>query len=85
MNILFVASGNKNDKPGAVVLNQALSIQNEGVSVDFFLIKRTGLIGYLRNITPLSRYIRLTKPQIIHAHYSLSAIVASFAALLSIR
>jgi len=85
MNILFVASGNKNDKPGAVVLNQALSIQNEGVSVDFFLIKRTGLIGYLRNITPLSRYIRLTKPQIIHAHYSLSAIVASFAALLSKR
>ncbi len=83
LRVLFVASGNKDGKPGAVVHNQALSLQTEGVSVSFFLIKGSGLIGYLKNIIPLSKYIKFHKPHIVHAHYSLSAITATLALFIS--
>lgn len=83
MKVLFVCSGNKDGKPGTVVLNQALSIEHEKLSVDFFLIKGTGIIGYIKNIFPLAKHIKLTKPQIIHAHYSLSAITATLSLFFS--
>lgn len=78
MRVLFVCSGNSG-KAGYVVENQASDITEFGIDIDFFLITGKGLIGYFKNILPLKRLLRASKYDVIHAHYSLSAYVASFA------
>ncbi|MDD2279766.1 MAG: glycosyltransferase family 4 protein, partial [Bacteroidales bacterium] len=81
MRVLFVCSGNKQGKPGAVVQNQADSLVKLGVQIEFFLICGKGLKGYLKNVYPLYQYLIKTDVDIIHSHYSLSAIVSSLALL----
>lgn len=81
MKVLFIASGNKQDKPGAVVQNQAETLINGGVEVEFYLIRGKGLKGYLKNIYPLYKHLKNTDVDVIHSHYSLSAIVTSIALL----
>lgn len=85
MKVLFVASGNKANGPGVVVKNQADSLAQQNIIVSYYLIRGSGFIGYLKNVSPLAKHIKDNDFDIIHAHYSLSAIVASFASLLSIR
>ena len=58
MNILFVASGNNNGKPGSVVKNQAESLQAEGVSIDFFLVEGKGLKGYIKAGLKLRSFLK---------------------------
>lgn len=77
MKILFVCSGNNENKISNVVLNQGISIEKEGQAVDYFPIIGKGIFGYLRNILPLRKFIKKNKYDIIHAHYSLSAFTAS--------
>jgi glycosyltransferase involved in cell wall biosynthesis len=79
MKVLFIASGNKTGKPGTVVKNQADSLQASGISIDFFLVKGKGIFGYLRNVFPLINYIKQNPPDIIHSHYSMSAMVTTIA------
>lgn len=78
MKILFVASGNQG-APSPVVQNQGDALVSEGVTVDYFLIKGKGIKGYLKNVKPLRKYLTEHKYDAIHAHYSLSAFVASLA------
>ena len=78
MKILFIASGN-HGAPSPVIQNQGDALVSEGVIVDYFLIKGKGIKGYLRNVKPLRRYLQEHKYDAIHAHYSLSAFVASLA------
>ena len=80
MRILFVASGN-HDVPSPVVQNQGDALVSEGVIVDYFLIKGKGIKGYLRNVMPLRKYMKVHQYDAIHAHYSLSAFVASLAGI----
>jgi teichuronic acid biosynthesis glycosyltransferase TuaC len=79
MRVLFVCSGNSTHGIGNVVFNQAESLRNQGVQIDFFPVKGKGLIGYTKNIPLLWKYLHNNKFDIIHAHYSASAFVASFA------
>ncbi len=76
MRVLFICSGNTN-KPGTVVYNQALSLKSKEIQVDFFLIKGGGIAGYLRNIRPLRKHVKQNTYNLFHAHYALSAFVAS--------
>lgn len=78
MKILFVSSGNSN-KVKTVVKNQADSLIAQGIEIHFFLIKGRGVLGYLKNIFYLKKILNKTHFDIIHAHYSLSAFVASLA------
>lgn len=78
MNVLFVASGNSG-KVSPIVKNQMEALVSNEIEVDIFLIKGKGVLGYLRNIYPLKSIIRSHKYDVIHAHYSLSAFVASLA------
>lgn len=78
MRILFVASGN-HGAPSPVVQNQGDALVSEGVTVDYFLIKGKGIKGYLKNVKPLRKYLKEHNYDAIHAHYSLSAFVASLA------
>lgn len=78
MKVLFIASGN-HGAVSPVVGNQAEALMSEGVEIEWYLIKGKGLKGYLKNVMPLRKYLREHKYDAIHAHYSLSAFVASLA------
>lgn len=76
MKILFISSGNSGVvKP--VVYNQAVSLKKQNVSIDYFLVKGKRIGGYLKNIKPLRTAMRNTNYDVVHAHYSFSAFLAS--------
>lgn len=79
MNVLFISSGNSKEGISQIVLNQGKSLENQGVKVDYYTIKGKGIMGYFKNIAPLRHVLKKNKYDIVHAHYSLSGIVASIA------
>jgi len=79
MKVLFVSSGNKKFEDSPIVRNQGESIRRIGIKVEFFYVIGRGLVGYFQNILRLRRFLKLNTFDLIHAHYSLSAIVASLA------
>ena len=79
MKVLFVCSGNKNNGPSDVVKNQYASLVNIGIQVDIYTIRGKGVLGYLKNIRPLRNKLKKENYDLIHAHYSLSGIIASLA------
>ena len=79
MKILFVHSGNSKRYPVSPFLRaQADSLRAEGVEIVFFPVVGKGL-GYLRNVKPLRKTIRSTRPDVVHAHYALCGWVAVLA------
>lgn len=86
MNVLFVSSGNNSlNKPSSIVLNQAISLENENVKVDHYLIKGKGIKGYIKNILPIIKLINNKNFDILHAHYGTSGIIAKIAIVLSMK
>ncbi|MFW5803902.1 MAG: glycosyltransferase family 4 protein [bacterium] len=80
MRVLFVCSGNnKANGISPFIQSQADSLVNTGLQVDFFIIKQPGLIGYFKHIFKLQKFLKTNSFDVIHAHYSLSAIVAGLA------
>jgi len=79
MKVLFVCSGNKTEGIGIIVKNQGDSLIKAGIELEYYGIEGKGIIGYLKNIKKLKKKTRNIHYDIIHAHYSLSGIVASFA------
>ena len=77
MKVLFVSSGNRGISP--IVRNQGDSLKKQGVSVDYYPIKGKGILGYLSNVGKLRRHLKENDYDIVHAHYSLTAFVASIA------
>jgi len=77
MKILFVCSGNnKANEISPFIQSQADSLVNAGLQVDFFIVNQPGLLGYYRHIFKLRKFLKNNSCDIVHAHYSLSAIVA---------
>lgn len=79
IRVLFVHGGNsKSFSISPFIADQAKSLVNLGITVDFFPIKGKGIIGYLKNVPRLKRYVKHSKSKfdVIHAHYALSAMVA---------
>lgn len=72
MKILFVSSGNSG-KVSPFVKQQADSISSTGITVELFLIKGKGILGYLKNYFSLKKAIKDSKPDLIHAHFWASA------------
>ena len=59
MKVLFVCSGNKSkNKPGIVVHNQAKSLKQKGIEIEYYLINKKGLWGYLKAIQPLIKRLK---------------------------
>lgn len=79
LKVLFVCSGNSPNGISPIVKNQGESIRRNGIELDYFPIKGKGFKGYLKNIPKLKKFLRANKYDIIHAHYSLSGIVATLA------
>lgn len=77
MKILFIRSGNSGIDP--ISTSQGMSLRKLGQEVVFFDLTGRGIKGYLSNIPRIRQQARLEKPDLLHAHYSLSGIVAALA------
>lgn len=76
MKILIVG----NNKPGhfaPFVEEQARALQMQGCEIVFFGVQGKGIMGYLRCLPALKRTIRQHQPDLIHAHYGLSGLLAN--------
>lgn len=79
MKILFVSSGNSREGISPIVKRQGESLAQTGMEVDYFTIKGKGYKSYFRHIFILRNHLKSTHYDKVHAHYSFSAFVASFA------
>lgn len=76
MKVLIVANYN----PGhfsPFVLEQVESLKKLGVEFDFYGIIGKGPVGYIKNLPALKRKIKEYLPDLIHAHYGLSGLLAT--------
>lgn len=78
MKILIVASYNKN-RYAPFIVEQAESLQKAGCKIEWFGVQGKGVAGYLKAVPKLRAKIREWKPDIIHAHYGLSCLLANIA------
>ena len=76
MKVLILCSGNNNTVAPFISV-QVEALNKMGVETEYFLIKGKGVTGYLKNIKGLKQAIRTFRPNLIHAHYGLSGLVAT--------
>lgn len=76
MKVLFVCSFNKGSI-SSYVHNQVESIRRFGIQAEYFLIQGKGLLGYLSNYARLRKEISKLNPDLIHAHYGFSGLLAN--------
>ena len=76
MKILIVAS-DKNGHFAPFIEEQMAALEARGIEVLRYGITGKGIIGYLRDLPALRRAIRQHRPDIIHAHYGLSGLLAN--------
>lgn len=76
MRILIVASLNKGSFAPFIV-EQAEALKAMGCGVDFFGLQGKGIKGYLGNLSSLKRKIKEFRPDVVHAHYGLSGLLAN--------
>jgi teichuronic acid biosynthesis glycosyltransferase TuaC len=76
IKILIVCSGNKG-RISPFIHEQGESLKLKGHIVDYFQIVGRGIFGYLNNYFPLLKKINSFKPDLIHAHYCLSGLLAN--------
>ncbi|MBR2451483.1 MAG: glycosyltransferase [Paludibacteraceae bacterium] len=76
MKILIVAS----DKKGhfaPFIEEQIAALEARGIEVVRYGVTGHGIMGYLRELPALRRLIRAERPDIVHAHYGLSGLLAN--------
>jgi len=83
MKILIVCSFNKK-RIHTYIREQVESLNNLGIETDYYLIRGKGLFGYIRNYFPLVKKIKKFNPTLVHAHYGLSGLLASFQTLVPV-
>jgi len=76
MNLLIVCSKNSG-RIAPFIVEQADSLSKLRVEVDYFCIEGKGILGYLKNRKKLLLKIQEFTPNLIHAHYGLSGLLAN--------
>lgn len=76
MRILIVANHNPKNFT-TFITEQVESVRQLGVEVDYYGIHGKGIWGYLTNISALKEKISEYHPDLIHAHYGLSGLLAN--------
>lgn len=76
MRILVVASFNKG-RFAPFIVEQVESLDKLGCTTSFFGLQGKGLQGYLKNLPLLKQKIKEFRPDVIHAHYGLSGLLAN--------
>lgn len=82
MKVLIVASGNSKKINPLIydqifVEDQIKALSEVGVEIEKFLIIGRGIIGYLKNRKKLIQKIAEFNPDLIHAHYGFSGLLAN--------
>ena len=83
MKILLVHSGNAvggDSTKYTFVRELGEALRELGCEIAYYAVVGKGVRGYLRNVKPLQKKILEFQPDIIHAHYGLSGMVAVLAA-----
>jgi glycosyltransferase involved in cell wall biosynthesis len=62
----------------AFIYEQVSELEESDIFFDFFYIKEKGIYGYLKSIIKLRKKINTGEFDLIHAHYGLSGVVATF-------
>ena len=76
MRILVVASYNKG-RFAPFILEQAGALKTLGFEVVFFGLQGKGIGGYLSNLSAVKKQIKAFRPDVVHAHYGLSGLLAN--------
>ena len=76
MKILIVASYNKN-RYAPFIVEQANALVEKGCEVEYFGIVGKGIKGYIKAYKSFVKKIKEFKPDIVHAHYGLSGLLAN--------
>jgi len=76
MKVLIVCSGTHGIL-SPFIKEQMGSLEKLGVEFSLFKINKKGFIGYLSHLNSLKKFIKKHKPDIIHAHYGLSGLLAN--------
>ncbi|HNX01284.1 MAG TPA: glycosyltransferase [Candidatus Cloacimonadota bacterium] len=79
IRVLFVSSGNAFQGISPIVKAQGESLRKLGIGIEYFPIQGHGLAGYLKNVPVLHKFLKQNKFDLVHAHYSLSGMVAGLA------
>jgi glycosyltransferase involved in cell wall biosynthesis len=83
MKILIVCSGKPSNPNWSFKLNrsyvyeQAESLRRLGIKYDTYFIEGNGISGYLKNYKTMMQKIKKINPDLIHAHYGLSGLLAN--------
>lgn len=75
MKVLIVASLNSG-KFSPFVTEQAETIKKYGCQIDYYGVEGKGILGYYSNRSKLLEKIHSFQPDLIHAHYGLSGLLA---------
>lgn len=78
MKVLFVASGRQGDA-NPIIKNQGESLRRAGVKLEYFVVSGRGWKSYVKSIKPLRKKVREGGYDVVHAHYSWTAYLASIA------
>lgn len=76
MKVLIICSKNSG-RVVPFITEQAQALVDLGLSVNYFYIENKGLKGYLTCYRPFLRIVKDFQPDIIHAHYGLSGVLAN--------
>ena len=76
MKILIVASYNKN-RFAPFIVEQADALKKQQCEIAWFGLQGKGLMGYLKNLSALKKKIKEFQPDVVHAHYGLSGLLAN--------
>jgi len=76
MKVLIVCSGTKGNL-SPFIKDQIDALSKLGIDLSLFQIKKRGLLGYLLHLKALRRTIKQVRPDLIHAHFGLSGLLAN--------
>ena len=83
MKILIIAS-DKGGKFAPFVEEQISALQACVVEILRYAITGKGILGYLKELPKLKQYIRTHKPDLLHAHFGLSGLLANLQRLVPV-
>ena len=83
MKILIIAS-DKGGRFAPFIEEQVVALEAHGVQIIRYGVTGHGIMGYLRELPALRRLIRAERPDIVHAHYGLSGLLANLQRLVPV-
>lgn len=81
MKILLVAAQKKNETFSPFVLEQEKALKQEGAEIIRFAHTAHGIGNYMKWVPKLHKAIKDIKPDVIHAHFGLTGLLAGLAAI----